>query len=343
MPKRSPEQDNLPNPTNTGIFGLTCSEEDAQFIIIPIPWDVTVSYRDGTSKGPEAVIKASPQLDLFNQPMIGTDINIVYSLPINPTWESENTRLRAISKRLITKMENGEVFTPQDNRDLDDVNAGCQKLHQEVEATAANYIAQGKIVGLLGGDHSTSLGNIQATAKHYPGMGLIQIDAHMDLRKCFERFPYSHASIIYNSVPNENIAKIVQVGIRDYCEFEYDQMAQSNGKVKTFFDLDIKERQFKGDTWHNICHSIIDTLPHHVYITFDIDGLTPAECPDTGTPVPGGFTFAEAAYLLQQIKKSGRKVVGFDLVEVAPSQNEINVINGARVLYELVKASLSPK
>jgi agmatinase len=162
----------------------------------------------------------------------------------------------------------------------------------------------------------------------------------MDLRKCFERFPYSHASIIYNSLSNQNISKIIQVGIRDYCEFEYDQMVESNGKVQTFFDLQLKERQFKGESWHQICQSIIDVLPPQIYITFDIDGLNPAECPDTGTPVPGGFTFAEAAYLLRQIKESGRKVVGFDLVEVAPSQNEINVINGARVLYELIKSSM---
>jgi len=340
MAKRSPDQDNLPNPINTGIFGLTCSQDEAEFIIIPIPWDVTVSYKDGTSKGPESVIKASPQLDLFNQSLVNKNINIVYAVPVNQTWKSENTRLREISKRLIKKMENGDVFSPEDQAELDDVNNGCEKLHQEVEQLSESFLNQGKTVGLLGGDHSTSLGNIRAVSKKFPGVGLLQIDAHMDLRKCFERFPYSHASIIYNSLSNQNISKIIQVGIRDYCEFEYDQMVESNGKVQTFFDLQLKERQFKGESWHQICQSIIDVLPPQIYITFDIDGLNPAECPDTGTPVPGGFTFAEAAYLLRQIKESGRKVVGFDLVEVAPSQNEINVINGARVLYELIKSSM---
>ncbi len=339
--KKNPEKDLLPNPTNTGIFGLTCTQDEADFIIIPVPWDVTVSYREGTSTGPVAVIKASPQLDLFNPSIIDKNINIISALPVNPQWKSENNRLRTISKRLIKKMENGEIFSTQDHAELDDINHGCETLHQEIEALSSIYLNQGKIVGLLGGDHSVSLGNIRAVSKKHPGLGVLQVDAHMDLRKCFERFPYSHASIIYNSLSNTNISKIVQVGIRDYCEYEYNQVQESNDKVITFFDIDLKKQLFNGITWHSLCQDIINTLPKEVYVTFDIDGLNPCECPDTGTPVPGGLTFSEAAYLLQSIKASNRKVVGFDLVEVTPSQNEINVINGARMLYELIKSSMS--
>jgi len=335
-----PHKDLLPNNINSGIYGLDTSLELANVVIIPVPWDVTVSYRDGTSAGPSAVIKASPQLDLFDPLYQDKPTTSIYALPISMEWEAQNQAYRPKASDIIQKLEAGTPLTPQDHRTYADINTACKTLHDDIHATATHWIAQGKTVGLLGGDHSTSLGNIRAVADRYPQLGILQIDAHMDLRCAYEGFTYSHASIMYNVLQDTSVKKIVQVGIRDYCEFEYDILKNTPKKINTFFDRDLKNRLFSGETWQDICSDIISRLPDEVYITFDIDGLTPACCPDTGTPVPGGLTYPEAVYLIQSIPKSGRKIVGFDLVEVSPGHAEINSIVGARLLYDLVKSSL---
>ena len=197
-------------------------------------------------------------------------------------------------------------------------------------------MANGKKVGLIGGDHSTPLGFFKAIAEVHGEFGILQIDAHMDLRKAYEGFNYSHASIMFNAL-NEipQIKKLVQVGIRDYCDEELEYMEKSDGRVVTFFDKDIKERQYEGDTWRAITDDIIDTLPQNVFISFDIDGLNPKLCPHTGTPVQGGFEVQEIYFLFKNILKSGRKIIGFDLNEVGVSHDEWDENVGARVLYRL--------
>ena len=131
------------------------------------------------------------------------------------------------------------------------------------------------------------------------------------------------------------IKKLVQVGIRDFCDEELDYISASNGRVVTFFDNNIKERQFEGDSWKDIVDDIVAQLPHNVFISFDIDGLDPKLCPHTGTPVQGGFETEQIFYLFKKIMKSGRKIIGFDLNEVGVSKNEWDENVGARVLYKL--------
>ncbi len=118
--------------------------------------------------------------------------------------------------------------------------------------------------------------------------GILQIDAHADLRVAYEGFTYSHASIMYNVLQQiPQVKKLVQVGIRDYCDEELQMIKDSNGRITTFFDKDIKAQQYEGVTWKEICTKIVDSLPQKVYISFDIDGLDPkAVLPNTGTPVP---------------------------------------------------------
>jgi agmatinase len=131
------------------------------------------------------------------------------------------------------------------------------------------------------------------------------------------------------------IEKLVQVGIRDYCEEELDYINNSNGRVKTYFDRDIKNRMFEGETWKQVVDEIVNQLPQHVFISFDIDGLDPKLCPHTGTPVQGGFESEQVFYLLKKVFDSGRKIIGFDLNEVGVSNNEWDENVGARVLYKL--------
>jgi len=191
-------------------------------------------------------------------------------------------------------------------------------------------------VGLIGGDHSVSLGSIEAHLEKYPQMGVLQIDAHCDLREKFEDFTYSHASVMFNVLQETKLKKLVQVGVQGLCEEEYRRIQDSNGRIQTFFDSSLQESKHQGKSWNQICDDIIATLPIEIYISFDIDGLEPSLCPHTGTPVPGGLTYQEAIYLMKRIVNAGRKIVGFDLVEVTPGKDgdwDANV--GAHLLYQL--------
>ena len=167
-------------------------------------------------------------------------------------------------------------------------------------------------------------------------LGILQIDAHADLRNAYEGFTYSHASIMYNAIQLPSISSLTQVGIRDICDYEVS-IINTNKDIYTFYDKQLHEGTYNGKTWDTQCDEIIKTLPENVYISFDIDGLDPKLCPNTGTPVPGGLEFEQAMYLIKKVVDSGRKIISFDLCEVSPHENdnEWNANVGARVLYRL--------
>lgn len=212
-------------------------------------------------------------------------------------------------------------------------------LYDWVHEMTLDLLKEGKKVGLIGGDHSTPLGFIKALSEVHEEFGILQIDAHADLRNAYEGFKYSHASIMYNvlhEVPQ--VKKLVQLGIRDYCDEELEMIQNSNGRIATFFDRDVKAQQFEGATWKQVCEQVIDQLPQKVYISFDIDGLDPKLCPDTGTPVPGGFEVEQVFYLFRLLHASGRELIGFDLNEVSCGEHSVDGIDaivGARILYKL--------
>jgi agmatinase len=203
-----------------------------------------------------------------------------------------------------------------------------------VKSETTALLNKNKKVILLGGDHSTPLGYIQALAEIHEHFGILQIDAHFDLRIAFEGFEYSHASVMYNALKTKQVGKLVQVGIRDFCEEEV--LESKNERVSVWYDEKMKEAQFLGKTWDQICNDIVAQLPQKVYLSFDIDGLDPKLCPNTGTPVAGGLEYAQAIYLIKKVKESGRVFIGADLNEVAPGENsdwDANV--AARLLFRL--------
>ena len=137
----------------------------------------------------------------------------------------------------------------------------------------------------------------------------------------------------------KNLTKLVQVGIRDVANSEIELIQNSNGRVSTYFDWILKDEQFEGQTWKNQVERIIADLPQNVYISFDIDGLMPELCPNTGTPVAGGFKLEEINYLFFKLVESGKKIVGFDLNEVSPgNEGDWDANVGARALWNLVCA-----
>lgn len=316
------------------LFGLPFSIEHSEVVIVPVPWEVTVSYQTGTAQGPQAILDASAQVDLFVRDVADAWKLGIAMQPIPQSLLDESTKLRELSSQYIESLEEGAPLNPA-NPVLTKINEACENLNIYVKSTTQRLLRDGKLVGVLGGDHSTPLGFIRALSERYDRFGILQIDAHADLRKAYEGFTYSHASIMYNALKITAVNRLVQVGIRDFCEEEVTAIERSMGRVVTFFDEDIKSAQYAGKTWDSICDQIIQQLPDLVYISFDIDGLDPKLCPNTGTPVAGGFEFHQIAYLIKKLVKANKKIIGFDLNEVAPGESEWDANVGARMLYHL--------
>lgn len=326
------------NPNNPGqsgkLFGLPFDENNGEVIIIPIPWEVTVSYKGGTAQGPSAILNASTQVDLFVKDIPDAWKLGVSMLPIPLPILDDNIKLRAVAQQHIQAIEAGDE--EGDKIVLSKINEACESLLIYVKNTTKKYLRENKLVGVLGGDHSVPLGFIHALSEQYESFGILQVDAHADLRKSYEGFTYSHASIMYNALKIPSVRKLVQVGIRDYCDEEQQVIERSRGRIKVFFDEDLKNARHEGETWKDTCQKIVRELPDHVYISFDIDGLDPKLCPNTGTPVPGGFEFHEINLLLKTLALSGKKIIGFDLNEVAPGAlGDWDANVGSRILYLL--------
>lgn len=330
---------NSPGDPDANIYGLPFTCEEADTVIVPVPWDVTVSYSDGTSKGPEAVFNASFQVDLY-EPDLKDAWKHGIAMDEIPTEMQKNAgELRELAVQYIDAFTNGEDVekNAQLMKNLTSINNACVEMNAWVKARCLHWMKQGKRVGLLGGDHSTPFGMFQAQAEMHGDFGILQIDAHADLRIAFEGFTYSHASIMYNALSIPQVKKLVQVGIRDFCQQEREIIENSKGRVITFFDRDMRQESYKGVTWAEMVKRIIASLPDKVYISFDIDGLVPNLCPNTGTPVAGGLEFEQAGYLFTELARSGKKIIGFDLNEVAPGPDgdEWDANVGARMLYRL--------
>lgn len=330
------------NPSEVGVkngnlFGLPFDYNDSPLVILPVPWDVTVSYGDGTNAGPQAILDASPQLDFYDNDSTEAWKTGFHLLPVSKEIQEINASLRELSSEYIAFLEVGGKISenPSMQENLDKVNAGCEQLHQRVYERCLELLNDKKITCLLGGDHSTPYGLFRANAEHYGNFGVLQIDAHADLRNSYEGFTYSHASIFYNTLKIKQVEKLVQVGIRDFCE-EEALVAEKEGKrVKLFFDRYLKESSYQGKTWDQLCDEIVNELPQKVHISFDIDGLDPKLCPNTGTPVPGGLEFEQALHLFRKLIASGRQIISFDLNEVSPGEDEWDANVGARLLWKL--------
>ncbi len=321
-------------PDNGNFVGLPFDEKTANIIFFPVPWEVTVSYSAGTARGPENIRGASNQLDLYDTDLPDAWKVGIYMPPSDATILAQSDSLREKTEAYIDALEGGEDtshFAPM----LAEVNEACDQLRAWVKAQTSSYLKQGKLVALVGGDHSTPLGYIEALAEQHAEFGILHLDAHLDLRDAYEGFTYSHASIFYNVLKRvPQVRKLVSVGIRDYCQAEVELIEGAKGRVSVFYDHDMKTRQYEGDSFKQIVDDILAQLPQQVYISFDIDGLDPALCPGTGTPVAGGLAFNQAIYLVQQLIQSGRTIIGFDLNEVGISSEwDGNV--AARLLYKI--------
>lgn len=323
---------------NYNIFGLPFIEEDARLVVLPVPWEVTVSYLAGTARAPERIKKASLHVDLFDPDVPDGWKQGFYLREPDKKILFKSDYLRKEAELVIDFISQGQQVN--DNRfmckALKEVNEGSTFLNGWVYDQTKALLDNGKLVGLLGGDHSTPIGFYKAIAEKYNDFGILQIDAHCDLRKAYLQFTHSHASIMYNALHEiPQLTRLVQVGVRDFSHSEWEYITNSNNRVVTYLDKQIKERQFEGVSWQYLTDEIINHLPQNVFISFDIDGLNRTLCPHTGTPVPGGFEAEQLFYLFRRVLESGRRLIGFDLCEVGISSNEWDENVGARVLFKL--------
>jgi agmatinase len=330
------------------------SPDEAALVLLSVPWDVTSSYGGGASAAPDAIIEESSQLDFHDPWAHGEWRRGIATLPVDYSILERSVPLREDARKIISALESG--LDPSDNfilaRKLERINAASAELTASVKAEATGWLARGKVVGLVGGDHSTPEGLIAAVARHEGSIGILHLDAHCDLRQRYEGFECSHASVMFNVLRDvPEVEQLVQVGIRDFSEEEL-AFAAAHPKITQFTDASLAEGRFRGETWDEQCERIVSALPEKVYVSFDVDFLSPELCPGTGTPVPGGASFDEATYLLKKVVDSGRRIVGFDLCEVAPQPTPAAISNnpvpsavwdaavGARILFKLCGQTL---
>lgn len=322
---------------NNQIFGLPFNFDESEIVLLPVPWEVTVSYHAGTARGPHAIKEAAPQLDLYDYDYPEAWKSGFFMLDISRDWLRKSDILRPKAHERIISLEQGIHI--EDNhyftQALKEINRASEELNGWVFEQTTKLINRGKLPGIIGGEHSVPLGGVQAIGQKHKSFGILQIDAHADLRENYEGFTYSHASIMHHVLKLEQVEKLVQVGIRDVSPTEMDLINNNKKRISCFKDQDIQRARYEGQYWKDVCDAIISQLPQKVYISFDIDGLDPKLCPGTGTPVPGGLEMEETAYLLAGLVATGKEIIGFDLCEVSHNHNHWNGNVGARVLFKL--------
>lgn len=325
--------------SDLNIFAVPANLQSSKVVLIPVPWDVTTSYGGGASEGPELIFKASSQVDLYDLEVKDSYKAGYFMLDIPEELKEANKTLRKKATPVMATLNEGGELKSTQVKAQAEINEACEKMCNWVYDQTRKHLEKNQIVGIIGGDHSVPLGAIKAIGEKCKGnFGILHIDAHLDLRNAYHGFKHSHASIMYNVFNLKNRPKqITQFGIRDFCKEEFDLVKENPNYFNCHFDLETQNRKFNGETWANICEKAVAKMPDNIYVSFDIDGLNPTLCPGTGTPVPGGLEYTEMLCLLSTIAKQKKKIVGFDLVEVAPGANndEWNGNVGARLLFKL--------
>jgi agmatinase len=259
------------------------SFDRARVVVLPIAYEQTTSYGKGAGEGPQAILDASRQVELYDEEL-----------------EVEIYRLTQ-GVATLPIMRFGENC-----RDAQAVESIRNQVHQ--------LIRRGKLVVALGGEHTIAVGAAKAHAEAYADLSILQLDAHSDLRREYEGNAYSHASAMARIY--EFHQDIVQVGIRSQCQEEANFIKEN--RIQTFYAIDLKRRQFprlrSGQAWHD---DVIERLKPNVYVTFDCDFLDPSLIPALGTPEPGGFGWDETMAFLKRLSTQ-RRIVGFDVNELAP-------------------------
>lgn len=330
---------------DSGLFGLDTSWEDARAIVIGVPFDATTSYRAGAAAAPAAIHAASHQVELldleFGEPWRAG----IHMEPIDERVAAWSAEARALAEPILERggRLDGDAELERGLARVDELGG---RLDAWLDERVARVLAAGKLPFVVGGDHSVPLGAWRAVSRTTESFGLLHFDAHCDLRRAYEGFRWSHASIVFNALEAlDPLTRVVQVGIRDACEEELELARASEGRVDVVLDHAWAAARLAHRDLEAFARERVERLPRDVWITLDVDGLEHALCPGTGTPVPGGLDWHELALWLRVLRDSGRNVLGADLVEVAPGWvppggDSWDAVVGARLLHRLIATAL---
>ena len=266
------------------------SLDDASVVLIPVPYDSTTSFRSGARDGPAAIIDASYGMEDYD-PELEVDVSQV-----------------GIHTTAMLEPHMG----------------GPAQMVERVRHAVAGYLGRGKMVGVLGGEHSVTVGSVQAHVEAYPQLSVLYLDAHADLRDDYMGTPWGHASVarrIHQSCP------LVLVGLRSLCQEEHSYIR--SWEVPAFpWTHPTDEASLKRD--------VVDRLGPLVYVSVDLDVLDPSVMPSVGTPEPGGMTWQQVTSLLRAVAES-RQVVGFDVCELSPNEGpRASSYTAAKLVYKLI-------
>jgi len=259
-----------------GTTPTTTDFEHARVVILPIPLDRTTSYVPGTRNGPHEILVASSHMELWD--------------------EETQTDVHSIGIFTLPEME--FPFASMD------------EVVGEIRRVTSELIKRDKFPLVLGGEHSITPAVVGAVAEKYPGLSVLQIDAHADLRESFMGTPHNHACAMRRTL---EFARTTQVGIRSLSPEEAAAVPTLSTAI--FYDFNMRDDA----DW---IERVVDSLTEHVYITIDVDGFDPAIMPATGTPEPGGLSWYEALKLLRRVVER-RTVVGCDVVELSPMPGHV--------------------
>ncbi|MBR2962144.1 MAG: arginase family protein [Alistipes sp.] len=323
-------------------FRETKTTDEAPLVLVSAPWAVTSAGGHGSVYAPDAIIDSSNRVGLYDAVAEISIEGEVATAPINYDLQELSQQLGNDAAKILTHVEDGgslssDYFVDKIRR----VNNGFLEMHAAIEEQVSRYIEQGKIVGTIGGDHSTSFGAIRAAARHYKDLGILFVDAHCDLRQKGSIFDYSHHSVARNIIEEiPQVSRLVEVGVRDISANDIKYIAECD-RIKLFCADTMAAERFAGRSWSDVCDEVVEQLPELVYISFDIDALSPECCPHTKQPVAGGLNFDMAVCLINRVTQSGRRIVGFDLTEIVPvSESNVDANVGARLLTKLCATSL---
>lgn len=270
-----------------GLPSLYSDKNTAKVVVVPVPYDATSTWIRGSAAGPAALIEASANMELYD---IETD--------------SEVYKQGIFTDEPVTGNNNPGVMV------------------DEIRQRVSGWLSKGKLVVTLGGEHSVSIGSIRAYRDHYPGLCVLQLDAHTDLRQVYEGSVFNHACVMARI---RELLPVTQAGIRSMDISEKDFVVP--GRI--FY----MEEMLQGTAW---IQKIVDTLDRDVYLTFDLDVLDPSIMPSTGTPEPGGMDWYAALELIREVVKQ-RNMVGFDVVELCPDKhNKAPDFLAAKLLYKIL-------
>ncbi len=324
----------------TTIFGLPVSFEESALILLGVPWDLTCSFRTGTAEAPTKIFDLSFQIDLYNKDF--PDVwkkGIFFEDSLMHNISRINREYKPLVEKYRQKLYKGEKSLSLAAQ----INSSIFAVFEEIQSKIKTILSGKKCLGVLGGEHGITYNPVKMLGEIYSGFSVIQIDAHADLRESYEGLEFSHASVMYNILRDvPAVKRIVNLGVRDYSHCEAERIRNDERIYAPDF-FAVRERQFQGTSWEKITEEFIAEIPtEKIYITLDMDGLDVPYCTGTGTPVPGGLSFAETKFFLKKLVEAKKQIIGFDLVEVAGSDdNELNYINATHLLYYLSLLALS--